>query len=141
MLITAFVITAFVSFVVIAFASVARPAPTGTWQVEPSSLILFIFMLAAIFFQVPIDFFCFPLPVVSFIGLLAHHVSSGLTSRSHSLDYVATRKLGSGWESATLTVLRHPCPVASLAAFSSPGSCGPGAGRACNSKRILRLGL
>ena len=141
LLITAFVITAFVSFVVIAFASVAWPAPTGTWQVEPDSLIPFKFMLAAIFFQVPIDFFCFLLPAVIFEGLLAHLVSSGLTSRSRSLDCVATRMLGFGWESATLTVLRHPCPVASSAASSSPGSCGPRTRRACSSKRILRLGL
>ena len=141
LLITAFVITAFVSFVVIAFASVARPVPTGISKVEPCSLILFTFMLAAIFFQVPIDFFCFPLPVVIFIGLLAHLVSSGLTSQSRSLDCVATRKQGFGWESATLIVLHHLCPVASLAASSSPRSCGPGTGRACSSKQILRPGL
>ena len=141
LLITAFVITAFVSFVVIAFASVARPVPTGISKVEPCSLILFTFMLAAIFFQVPIDFFCFPLPVVIFIGLLAHLVSSGLTSQSRSLDCVATRKQGFGWESATLIVLHHLCPVASSAASSSPRSCGPGTGRACSSKQILRPGL
>ena len=139
LLITAFVITAFVSFVVIAFASVAGPAPAGTWPVSPFSLIPFTFMLAAIFVLVPIDFFCFPLPVV-IIGLLAHLVSSGLTSRIRSLDCVATRTLGSGSESATLTVL-HPCPVASSAASSSLGSCGLGTGRACSSKQIQRLGL
>lgn len=140
MLITAFVITAFVSFVVIAFASVAGPTPAGTWLVSPFSLIPFTFMLAATFVLVPIDFFCFPLPVVIIIGLLVHLVSSGLTSRIRSLDCVATRTLGSGSESATLTVL-HPCPVASSATSSSLGSCGLGTGRACSSKQILRLGL